>query len=241
MNIAKQIESRIHQFPEGTTFRYQELGILPKDYSAAAKAMERNIKRNMIRRVSTGVFYKPKQSVFGELKPSEEELIKPYLFKNGNRIAYVTGSSLYNRLGLSTQVPKNVKVASRSTRIIAKIGSVQVKPVKSYIDVNDSNYTYLEFLDVIKDIKQIPDSDISDIIKYIMNRLIEFNIEELEEIVNIAINYPPRVRALLGALLETTKLPVDISILKDSINPFTVYKLGVKNTLGEICLKWNLL
>ncbi len=88
--------------PEGTTFRYQELDIPVENYNAAAKALERYIRQELIKRVSTGVFYKPVKSVFGTLKPKEEELIKPYLFKNGKRIAYITGNSLYNRLGLTT-------------------------------------------------------------------------------------------------------------------------------------------
>ena len=50
---------------------------------AAAKAIERLIAKGVAKRVSNGVFYKPKKSVFGELKPSEDELLKQYLFEKG--------------------------------------------------------------------------------------------------------------------------------------------------------------
>jgi len=113
---------------EGTTFKYQQLGIDQSEYSAAAKALERLIKKGVVKRVTTGVFYKPKQSAFGELRPREDELLKPYLFHDGKRIAYITGGSLYNRMGLTTQVPKTIKVASKVKRVTTKIGKIHGAP-----------------------------------------------------------------------------------------------------------------
>src|SRR5690606_28656170 len=113
--------------PEGTTFKYQQLGITATEYSAAAKALERLIEKDLIKRITTGVFYKPKKSIFGELRPSETEIIKPYLYERGKRIAYITGTALYNNMGLTTQVPKNVKVASRCKRIYINSGIIKAK------------------------------------------------------------------------------------------------------------------
>src|SRR5690606_2983834 len=105
MGISEKLQKQISKLAEGTTFKYGQLDIKPQEFGAAAKAMERLIAKDAIKRVSTGVFYKPKKTVFGELKPSEEELLKPYLFERGKRSAYITGTSLYNRLGLTTQIP----------------------------------------------------------------------------------------------------------------------------------------
>ena len=79
---SSKIENEIKTLKVGTTFKYQQLSIESNEYSAAAKALERLIDKGIIKRVSTGVFYKPKQTLFGELKPNEEELLKPYLFHN---------------------------------------------------------------------------------------------------------------------------------------------------------------
>ena len=78
MKVARKLETQINKLKEGTTFKYQQLSIEANEYSAAAKAIERLIEKEIIKRVSTGVFYKPKQTIFGELKPNEEELLKPY-------------------------------------------------------------------------------------------------------------------------------------------------------------------
>ncbi len=133
MKVAEKIEKQITKMPEGATFKYQELAITPDEYPAAAKAIERLIKKGIVSRASTGLFYKAKKTAFGNLRPNEEELLKPYLFEDGKRIAYITGTSLYNRMGLTTQVPKNIRVASRGKRILTTIGSIKVKPVKSYL------------------------------------------------------------------------------------------------------------
>ncbi len=127
MKIAEKIEKKIKRMPEGTTFKYQQLGIAATEYSAATKAIERLIEKGVIKRITTGVFYKPKKSVFGELRPRETEIIKPYLYEQGKRIAYITGTALYNNIGLTTQVPKTVKIASRSKRIYIDSGSIKAK------------------------------------------------------------------------------------------------------------------
>ena len=98
MKVAEKIETRINKMVDGTTFKYQGLAIAPDEYSAAAKAIERLIKKGVISRASTGVFYKPKKTAFGDLKPKEEELLKPYLFDDDKRIAYITCTSLHNRM-----------------------------------------------------------------------------------------------------------------------------------------------
>ena len=57
-------------------------GTAPLPLSAAAKALSRMAARGVIKRYKKGMYYKPKQTIFGEIKPSEEELLKSYLFEN---------------------------------------------------------------------------------------------------------------------------------------------------------------
>jgi DNA-binding Lrp family transcriptional regulator len=241
MKVTEKIERKINRLQEGTTFKYQQLGIDQSEFSAAAKAVERLIKKGIIKRVSTGVFYKPKQSAFGELRPREEELLKPYLFEDGKRIAYITGGSLYNRMGLTTQVPKTIKVASKVKRVTTKIGKTQVKPVKSYVDVTNENYYLLEILDALKDFKIIPDLDKKSAITLLKNKISKLTENDLSKMVRCAIKYPPRAKALLGAILEFSKNQSSIEDLKANLNPFTSYKLGLKEETLPTATKWNII
>lgn len=240
MKVAEKIEKEIDKMPDGTTFKYKELSLASDEYTAATKAIERLIKKGLISRASTGIFYKPKMSAFGSLKPKEEELLKPYLFEGNNRIAYITGTALYNKMGLTTQVPKNIRVASRSKRIVTKVGSIQVKPVKSYEDVTNDNYYLMELLDVLKDFKTIPDSEKNQVVKYMLQKFKGLSGKEKDKLVEIALKYPPRVRAFAGALLNEIKILQLALKLKKSINPLTIYELGIPKNILRKTVYWNI-
>lgn len=239
MGVTRKIGNQISNIANGTTFKYDQLEIEPQEFIAAAKAIERLIDKGIIKRVSTGIFYKPKKTVFGELKPSEEEIIKPYLFEKGKRVAYITGTALYNRMGLTTQIPKSIKISSRTKRITVSIGSLKATPVKSYVDVTDKNFYLLELLDALKDFKQIPDLDKESAIKIITNRFQELNITEIKQLITYSLAYPPRARSMLGALLEKLNTSASLIELKESLNPFSSYNLGV-GTILPTAKNWNI-
>jgi len=241
MTVSKKIDQRILQLQDGTTFDYQTLMVEREEYAAATKALERLIKKDIIKRVSSGIFYKPKQTVFGTLKPNEEELLKTYLFENGKRIAYITGLSLYNRMGLTTQVPKTIKIASRDKRIYASVGTVKGKPVKSYIDVTDKNYYLLEILDAVKDFNQIPDLNAESGILIITDRLKKLSEKEVDQIIQFTLKYPPRARALIAAILQLTDNKLDLSLLKNSLNPLSEYEYNIKESVLPNALNWRII
>jgi len=240
MKTTQKIEKQINKIKEGTTFKYQQLSIESNEYSAATKAIERLIEKGIIKRVSTGVFYKPKQTIFGELKPNEEELLKPYLFQKNKRIAYITGISLYNRMGLTTQVPRNIKIASRDKRITVSVGNIKGNPVKSYVDVTNKNFYLLEILDVLKDFKKIPDLDKKSGIKIISNQLKKLNTKEIKQLIDCALSYPPRVRAFLGSLLEQIDFSFELKTLKKSLNPLSEYNYGIEKKTLPTITNWNM-
>lgn len=240
MKVVEKIVRKINRMQEGTTFKYKQLGIDQSEYSAAAKALERLIKKGIVKRVSTGVFYKPKQSAFGELRPREEELLKPYLFEDGKRMAYITGGALYNRMGLTTQIPKTIKIASKAKRVTTKIGKTQVKPVKSYVDVSNENYYLLEILDALKDFKTIPDMDKKSAITLLKNKISKLAENDISKMIRSAIKYPPRAKALLGAILEFSKIENGILALKANLNPLTTYKIGIKEETLPTAPQWNI-
>lgn len=240
MNLTTQIRNRIMKLPEGKTFGYDDLRIAKEKYATAAKVMERLQIEGVIKKVSKGVFYKPEQTIFGELKPDYSEQLRPFLFENSKRVAYETGFSLYNRMGLTTQMAFRIKIASRSKRISINREALKADAVKSYAEVTDTNYELLGFLDAIKDIKRIPDCTVSKAIKIISNSINKFNEKQIAELVKYALLYPPRVRALTGAILENQKIIVNTDKLKESLNPLTKIKFGLKETDLPTIKNWNI-
>ncbi|NQX81335.1 MAG: hypothetical protein HRT66_04995 [Flavobacteriaceae bacterium] len=239
VSVMRKIEKQLIKIRVGTTFKYQQLSIAPNEYGAATKAIERFISEGMIKRISTGVFYKPLQTVFGELIPNEDELLKSYLFKNNKRIAYVTGISLYNKMGLTTQVSKSIKIACRDKRITISIGNIKGSPVKSYIDVTSNNFHLLGFLDALKDFKKIPNLDKKDGIIILTNILKGLDTNEIKLLIKSSLSYPPRVRAFLGALLEV--LDIETINIKKSLNPLSEYNYTISEDLLSTVNNWNII
>lgn len=229
MKVAEQIRKTINKLPKDKTFGYADLGIGKEDYLTSAKALERLQKEGLIKKMSKGIFYKPVKTVFGDLQPDDSEQLKPYLFKNGKRIAYITGESLYNQMNLTTQMAFRIKIAS-SKRINIDKGAIKAKSVKSYAEVTEANYQLLGFLDAIKDIKRIPDCTVSNAVKILSKKLESFEDKKVEELIQYAILYPPRVRAILGAMLQNINVRVNTEKLKESLNPITTFELGLKPT-----------
>jgi hypothetical protein len=241
VTTTKKIAAAINNFSEGELFQYNQLGIEAGEYLAAVKALGRMVNTGQIRRATAGRYYKPERSVFGELRLSEEQLLKPYLFSGNKRLAYITGESLYNRMGLTTQVPGVIKVASRDKRIITKVNNLIVKPVKSYVDVTNDNYTLLEILDAIKNFKLIPDLDIQTTLSILEERIKKLNDSDRRQLVTIALKYPPRAKALLGSILDKLNLEPALSLLlKNSLNPLSRYQFGITEQQLPGITNWNI-
>jgi hypothetical protein len=110
----------------------------------------------------------------------------------------------------------------------------------AYVDVTDDNYILLGILDAIKDIKTIPDVDIKNAILIISERINKMDTKIKTSLLKYAMKYPPRVRALLGAILQQMNPKLDLSKLKSSLNPITVYNLGIDTSILKAAEFWNI-
>lgn len=240
MKVSQRIEEGVAAILGGHTFRYSDLGIPPVELPAATKAMERLLRKGAVVRVSKGFFYVPKPTAFGSLRPSETELIKPYLFRAGKRVAYITGLRLYNQMGLTTQVSKGIQIASYGRRPRPAINGLEVFAAKSYAEVTADNYEVLGLLDAIKDFPSIPDMDPEAGIAILRAKVADAALRRPVTLVELGMCYPPRVRATLGALLEG-KISAEVTEkLYASLNPLSWYKMGLSESLLPNSRKWNI-
>ena len=111
MSIAATVNQTVEDFAPGRIFGYSDLPSYREAPGAAVRALSRLAETNQITRVAKGRYCKPKQGVLGVLKPTDQELIRDMLYRDGRLRGYVTGPALYNRLGLTTQIPKTVTIA----------------------------------------------------------------------------------------------------------------------------------
>lgn len=237
MKLAEQIRRKIEKLPEDKTFGYADLDVSREEYQTTAKALERMQKKGTIKKMSKGIFFRPIRTQFGVLAPNDNEQIKPYLFKNDKRIAYITGASLYNQMNLTTQVAFRIQIAGKR-RINIDKGALKAKSVKSYAEVTEGNFELLGFLDAIKDIKGIPDTSVEKAVKILSNKIKNFDTKQVAGLIKYALLYPPRVRALLGAILENVDKSINTIKLKKSLNPLTKFELGLKKSALPTINNW---
>lgn len=241
MKVAAQIRKKIKSIPESQPFGYADLGIAPADYITAAKALERMQKKGEIKKVSKGLFYKPEISVFGPMPPKYDVILENYLYKNGKRVGYITGGELYNSLNLTTQNYFRSKIATRQNRKKIDISWLKTTSVKAYADVTEENYALLGILDAIKDIKLIADTTAGKAVKILMPKIKALAKKDIENLLKYALQYPPRTRALLGAIIENIfGNEFNLEPLKKSLNPTTVYKISIKAADLPAIKNWNI-
>ena len=117
-----------------------------------------------LKRFDTGIYYLPKKSVFrfGSMLSPDEVIRKKYLIDGDSQCGYLSGMMFANQLGLTTQVPMTYEVytnkATTDYRDTA-LGSLRVIIRRPYVEVNDSNVSALQFLDLIKEVSDISELD----------------------------------------------------------------------------------
>ncbi len=234
-SVAARVKSKVDSLKEGEIFDYSSFNISDNEIEATAKALSRLNREGVIKRLSRGKYYKPKVSRFGELKPSENEILSKYV-KNG----YITGINLYNRLGLTSQVSNQIEVAINRRRSMIDLGSTKIKFVKSSEEINYKNRKVLPILDALKNVKKIPDADINNSIKILKTKLNQFDANTIKVICNSVLKYNPATRALTGALLEEIDNNCAVKIRK-SLNNLSTYRIGVSQEIVPNKIEWNII
>lgn len=240
MSIAQTVQNKVKTMPAGQVFGYQDLPGYNESTSAVIKAVNRMVAEERIERLSKGKFYVPKKGVFGLRKPSDTELIRSVLYKDGRLRGYVTGVSLYNQLGLTTQVPRTITVAYNGGRQEKFYDTIRIKKVVTRIPIEEKDVKLLQYLDALKDIKKIPDSDINLSLKIMKDYISKLSSQDQKRLLKIAQDYySPQVKALVGLIYSSLNLDVPQS-LKRSLNPTTTYKLKLDKAMWPLAKDWNI-
>lgn len=240
MSISGKIKQQVAQFELGQIFGYGDISLYQDAPSAVVKAMSRLLQEGEVNRLSKGRFYKPKRGIFGELKPSDSELLNMILYKDGQLRGYITGVALYNQLGLTTQLPRTITVAVEGSRQEKDFGTLRTKLVKSRAPVKKSDVLLLQYLDVLRDINGIPDANVNDTLLRMVKRFSKLDDKQVNRVKSLARKfYTAKVSALTGLLLEYTGKDNSRS-LKNGLNPLTRFKIGLDTKRWPESRAWNI-
>jgi hypothetical protein len=240
MKITDYIANRVDRLPNGFVFTYEDFIIEVKEREAIIKALNRMVSSGKIAKLSKGKYYKPEATVFGTLQPNQYQVVKDLLEDDGKIVGYLTGYSVYNQLGLTTQVSNTIQIGKNDIRPSFTRERFTISFIRQKNIITKDNIPLLQILDALRYIKKIPDATVASSLKRILAILSDLSEGDKPTIVRLALKYPPATRALLGALLEETGNNAVVGPLKKTMNPITVYKLAGVNNILTTSEKWNI-
>ncbi len=237
MSIALEVRNRINSFDYGAIIKYGDLIDITDNVMALSKALSRMVQDNKLEKVEKGVFYKPKVSKFGKVGPNINEIINKELEKDGKIVGYITGVNLYNKLGLTTQISNEIEIATNKRKTPKEIFGKKIRFIKVDSQISKNTVELLQILDAIKNIKKIPDGNLNENYVILKERVGNLTKEVQAKIKDLALDYSPFTRALIGSILEDVS-KVDLSILENSLNPFTKFNINISEIKNK--KRWNI-
>lgn len=238
MNVTDNIGYTINRLPKGYIFTYADFITQVNKKEAVIKALNRMVKSGKISKLSKGRYYKPEKTPFGNLLPNQEQVVKDLLEDDGKIVGYLTGYSIYNKLGFTTQVGNTIQIGKNETRPQFKRGLYTIAFLKQKNTITKENIPLLQILDTIRTIKKIPDARVNESSKRLLS-VVE-DVTDRQALVRLAMKYPPSTRALLGAVLEDLGNLTIANPLFESLNPITKYRFDGVEKVIKSANKWNI-
>ena len=243
--------ARVRQAP-GTLLRARD--IEGTGIGAAARAFSRLAAQGVVIRQGKGLYYAPKETLLGRSRPSELSVLQSQL---GDR-ARPTGTTAANLLGLSTQVSARTEVAvyatakpraAQAARVKLRRAPGGLRPLSAGLSETDAalleflrgrgNYSERSATETLERLRHLlleegkASSSSSSSSSSLSGSLPPMDRRErLERLTQAALQEPPRVRAMLGALLEWSGLGETLyRPLRESLNPLTRFDFGLLSAL----------
>lgn len=241
MKVTEYVRNTIDRLPKGYVFTYEHFGVDVENREAVIKALNRMVNSGKIEKLSKGKYFKPETTPFGTLQPNQEQIVKDLINEDGKIVGYLTGYSIYNKLGLTTQVSNIIQIGKNQTRPKFKRERYIISFIKQKNIITKKNIPLLQILDSIQYIKKIPDTSIKISCLRFLEIIKILNIDDKKELIRLSLKYPPSTRALLGAMIDELQNKSITISLKESLNPITKYKISGAEKVLTKASNWNII
>lgn len=193
--------------------------------TAVAHALSRLTAAGELQRVRKGLYYRSKQTVLGSSLPSPSAIVS----LTATAPLHPSGLTAGTALGLSTQNPMHPELATASASVPSAVANAVVhtgRP-RSRLDLDASDAALFELLrDRARHSDLSPEETVDRLVRMLADG------KRFERLARAALDEPPRVRAMLGALGERADAPTKaLQSLRASLNPLTKFDFGVLRAL----------
>ena len=188
-----------NNFKEGEIFSFKQIEYAAERPASVTVSLSRLVNANKLRRLFKGVYYRPRiNKIFGEMAPSEEQIVKFVCERNN---AYISGNNAYNSLGLTDQVPTTICLACKPTLRPLRTKSLNIKFKKAYHEPDENNIGLLQILDAINDSSNIVGTTKEECLEKIKNIVSKFSDQQKESLKHYSNFYPLKVSVNLNKML----------------------------------------
>lgn len=215
--VRRRIEAGGERFWQFADFRD-----LP--FATVAQALSRLTHSGLLRRLSRGVYYRPRETAFGVSLPNVAALQE---LASRKAPVFPAGLAAANLLGFTTQSPAAAEVATTATSLPrALVGEAMIvhtrRPV-AWKRLSREDAALLDFLRQAGHTSELPPDET------VRLTLAQLAVDgRYARLLRAATTEPPRVRALLGALGELQGADArSLKKLRRSLNPLTRFDFGV--------------
>jgi hypothetical protein len=180
-------------------------------------------------RADRGLYYVPRQTLLGRSRPSEVSLANEKLAETSRP----TGVTAANLLGLTTQVSGRPELAVYATAKPKGVGSTRVT-LRKHSASEKLDHTLAAVLETLRDRGKHSELTAQETVQRLNVALLPqgTSARSLHHFVDSAQREPPRVRAMLGAMLEFFGVPETVwRPLRRSLNPLSKFTFGLFSVL----------
>jgi hypothetical protein len=200
-------------------WRHGDFAALPA--SAVATALSRLAREGELQRVGKGVYFRPRMTVLGSSMPAASGVVASSVMTP----VHPAGLSAANVLGLTTQNPARREYATTANDPPTALAGNRVRTgrptARAVLQPEEG-----ALLELLRDRAATSDLSPAQTINRLQVLLAER--QRFSRLAAAAVEEPPRVRAILGALGELTGADSgDVRKLRDSLNPLSRFDFGV--------------
>lgn len=211
-----------------------------KNREAIIKSLNRLVEKGIIDKLAKGKFYKPTKSEYGRLGLDVNEIVKDLLESKGEIIGYLTGFSVFNKYGLTTQISNTVQIGRSTFKPTLKRDIYTIQFVLQKNIITKENVKILQVLDCLKMLKGIPDTTKNNLLSVLGRIIRKYNKTDREMLIQLSMKYPASTRALLGMIFEGEKIMGPLDKIRETLNPISTYNMGIRQLDKFLKEKWGI-
>lgn len=150
------LEYLINEYGYNEPIFLNEITFMNYSRSWLFKELKKLVDNSKLNRFDVGIYYVPKKMPWGDSFPNSYKVVEKRFLNDENKTyGYVSGLTLLNKAGLSTQMPNLVELVTNNetTRVRdIKVGGVKVRARRSRTTITSENVKTLQFLDLMNSI-----------------------------------------------------------------------------------------